>query len=110
MSFLIAVRVIEMNNNLLNLYDIMLNESKQEWIQYLTSNRLLNLWTHDVPLIKLHGDVNLILTQLYQASNFSDIEVYAVIQLWDLIAAHQKDTLGNINIVPTYLQLFSWYF
>lgn len=84
------------NNNLLNLYEVILNESKQEWICYITTNRLLQIWTRPVPLVKLHGDVNSVLARLYQSH--CDLEVYSVLQFWDTLSSHQEDTFGDINV------------
>lgn len=86
------------NDNLLNLYVIMINESKQEWINYVTTNRLLQMWTRPIPLVKLYGDVNKVLTSLYQSSNFFDAEVYAVLHLWDVLTSYLEDAFGNINV------------
>lgn len=88
-------------NGLLNLFDIMQNEIKTDWIQFITTNKLLKIWRHAIPLIKLLGDVNRVLLSIYEESNFYDIEIYALIRLWDDLTSHLEEIGPNNNVEVT---------
>lgn len=77
----------------------MQNDCKNEWIKFIADNKVLKLWRRPIPLSKIYEDVNRVLLTIYEENNFTDIEVYAVLRIWDELKSQQEDTpAGHTNV------------
>lgn len=75
----------------------MMMSYKKHLLTFLSSNRLLRHWTRPIPLVKLNGDVNHYLHNVY-VRDLDNTELTRLTLIWSEVSSHLEDTAGDINV------------